>query len=210
MLEASPGTSRTIELDYPSIQLEDDVILSPLKGEFQAIRNSKGIYITGTLTSKIGADCARCLDPLMLDITITMDDLFYYPPHTAPQGEFSVGEDGFLDLAPLVRQLSLLEIPMQPFCKPDCKGLCVECGQNLNDAEPEANAHVNLAHDYLIAGESDKAFEHLKKAQQLFDSDIWFRWRYNIRLQAEFADYWIVRGDLALAAKHTSYFFSIS
>jgi uncharacterized protein len=135
MLEASPGTSRVIELDYPNIQLEGDVILSPLKGEFQAIRNSKGIYITGKLYSKIDAECARCLEPVTLDITFQLDDLFYYPPHTAPQGEFTVGEDGFLDLAPLVRQLSLLEIPMQLFCRPDCKGLCSICGQNLNEAE---------------------------------------------------------------------------
>lgn len=135
MLEAGPGTSRIIELDYPSIQLEEDVTLSPLKGTFQAIRNSKGIYITGELFSNISAECARCLEPLMLDIAIQMDDLFYYPPQTAPQGEFSVGEDGFLDLAPLVRQLSLLEFPMQPFCRSDCKGLCINCGQNLNKAE---------------------------------------------------------------------------
>ena len=134
MLEASLGTSRDIELDYPTVLLEDDVTLAPLKGSFQAIRNSKGIYITGELYSKVSTECARCLDPVQLAITIKMDDLFYYPSHTAPAGEFWIGDDGFLDLAPLVRQLSLLEIPMQPFCRPDCKGLCVECGQNLNKA----------------------------------------------------------------------------
>ena len=133
LLEANPGTSRTIELDYPSILLEDEVLLEPLTGSFQAIRNSKGIYITGKLASNTEADCARCLDPVRLPIEIELDDLYYHPPQTAPAGEFSVGEDGFVDLAPLVRQLSLLAIPMQPFCKPDCKGLCAECGQNLND-----------------------------------------------------------------------------
>jgi len=134
LLEAITGTSRTIELEYPSILLEDDVTLTPLTGNFQAIRNSKGIYITGQLHSHIGAECARCLDPLQLAINIQLDDLFYYPPQSTPVGEFSVGEDGFLDLAPLVRQLSLLEIPMQPFCRSDCKGICPECGQNLNEA----------------------------------------------------------------------------
>ncbi len=134
LLEAITGTSRTMELDYPSILLEDDVTLTPLKGSFQAIRNSKGIYITGGLHSNVGAECARCLDPVHLAITIQLDELFYYPPQSTPPGEFSVGEDGFLDLAPLVRQLSLLEIPMQPFCRSDCKGICAECGQNLNEA----------------------------------------------------------------------------
>jgi uncharacterized protein len=134
LIEANLGTSRTIELDYPSILLEDEVMLEPLTGSFQAIRNSKGIYITGALNTNAETDCARCLTPVLLPIKIELDDLFYYPPQTAPAGEPVVGEDGFIDLAPLVRQLSLLEIPMQQFCREDCKGLCPSCGQNLNDA----------------------------------------------------------------------------
>ena len=132
LLEANPGTSRTVELDYPSILLEDEVVLEPLSGAFQAYRNSKGIYVTGKLDSSVEGECARCLAPARMPIEIEMDELFYHPPQTAPQGEFAVGEDGFIDLAPLVRQMSLLAIPMQPFCQEDCKGLCADCGQNLN------------------------------------------------------------------------------
>lgn len=133
LLEADLGTSREYELNYPSVHLEDDVVLTPLTGEFSAIRNSRGIYITGQLHSQIEGECARCLEATQLPISIPLDDLYYYPPNTAPPGEFAVGEDCFVDLGPLVRQVSLLEIPMQPFCKPDCKGLCAECGQNLNE-----------------------------------------------------------------------------
>ena len=133
LLEADLGTSREYELNYPSVHLEEDAVLSPLTGNFTAIRNSRGIYITGKLFSEIDTECARCLEDMRLPITIQLDDLFYYPPHTTPPGEFAVGEDSFIDLAPLVRQLSVLEVPMQPFCKSDCKGLCVECGQNLNE-----------------------------------------------------------------------------
>jgi uncharacterized protein len=132
LIEANLGTSRTIELDYPSILLEDELTLEPLTGAFQAVKNSKGIYVMGQLDSNIETECARCLVPVPLPIQIELDDLFYHPAHTAPAGEFAVGEDGFIDLAPLVRQLSLLEIPMQHFCQADCKGLCPHCGQNLN------------------------------------------------------------------------------
>jgi uncharacterized protein len=133
LLEADMGTTREYELNYPSVHLEEEVVLTPLTGKFTAIRNSEGIYITGHLHSQIETECARCLESIQLPITVQLDDLFYYPPHTAPPGEFSVGEDSFIDLAPLVRQLTFLEMPMQPFCKPDCQGLCVECGQNLNE-----------------------------------------------------------------------------
>jgi uncharacterized protein len=140
LLEANLGTSRTIELDYPSILLEDEVTLEPLTGSFQAIRNSKGIYITGQLNSKTETECARCLTPVLLPIQIELDDLFYHPAHEAPEGEFAVGEDGFIDLAPLVRELSLLELPMQHFCREDCKGLCPNCGKNLNEGACECPA----------------------------------------------------------------------
>ena len=132
LIEASPGTSREITIDYPTIALEDDLIVSPLSGAFEAIRNSKGIYITGQLRTNIAGECARCLVDLRLPITLQLDDLFYYPAYLAPSGEFGVGEDGFIDLAPLVRELGLLGIPMQPLCKDDCQGLCGECGTNLN------------------------------------------------------------------------------
>ena len=131
ILEAGLGTSRDMELDYPEVHI-DDVTLTPLKGSFQVIRSSKGLYISGELSSTTETECSRCLDSIRIPISIRMDDLFYYPASTAPPGDFGVGEDGFVDLNPLVRQLSLLAIPLQPFCRPDCKGLCMHCGQNLN------------------------------------------------------------------------------
>lgn len=135
MIEASYGTSRTIELDYPTIRVEDDVTLTPLTGQFQAIRNSKGIFITGLLHSNIDVECARCLAPVTVPLNIELEELYHYPPGSAPPGEYSLGEDGFIDLAPLVRQLSLLEVPMQPICRQDCQGLCIECGHNLNESD---------------------------------------------------------------------------
>ena len=142
LIEAGVGTSRTIELNYPSILLEGDLTLTPLTGKFQATRNSKGIYISGRLHSIIETECARCLDPVELPVSIDLNDLFYYPPSSTPDGEFFVGEDGILDLAPLVRQLSLLEIPMQPFCQAGCKGLCSICGQNLNEKQCDCEHDV--------------------------------------------------------------------
>jgi tetratricopeptide (TPR) repeat protein len=55
---------------------------------------------------------------------------------------------------------------------------------------------VNLAGDYLNLGEPARAHEHLKMAQAIFDTDNWYRWRYNIRLKGEFARFCIEQGDL--------------
>lgn len=133
-LEATLGTSRTIELNYPTIQVED-LLLQPLAGSFTATRTSEGVYLSGTLNSTQTGTCVRCLEEAIFPITMQVDDLFYYPPHTTPEGEYFIGEDGFIDLAPLVRELTVLETPIQPVCRPDCQGLCMECGQNLNEGD---------------------------------------------------------------------------
>ncbi len=135
LLETDFGTIRTIELDYPDVKVGDDVILKPLRGWFNATRTTDGIYIDGELYTSLTTPCVRCLEDAIIPITITLDELFYYPPQSAPEGEPTVGEDGFLDLSPMVRELSLLEVPIKPLCRPDCLGLCQECGQNLNEKD---------------------------------------------------------------------------
>lgn len=137
LLEANRGTSRKIELDYPTIEVASDITLSPLQGSFVATRTSEGVYISGSLHSSINVECMRCLDGMTLDITIQLDELYYYPASAAPPDVPYVfdGETGYIDLSPLVRELSLLEVPIQPICRPECQGLCMICGQNLNEAD---------------------------------------------------------------------------
>jgi len=76
-------------------------------------------------------------------------------------------------------------------------GLAEEFGM----LEGAANAHINIGIDYLGFGDPDRAYEHLKAAQKIFGEDLWFRWRYNIRLQAVMAQYWMKKGDLMMARK---------
>ncbi|HQU36706.1 MAG TPA: DUF177 domain-containing protein, partial [Anaerolineales bacterium] len=41
-------------------------------------------------------------------------------------------EDRQIDLAPMLREYALLEVPINPLHDEECKGLCIECGQDLN------------------------------------------------------------------------------
>lgn len=122
-----------MELSYPTIRVSDDLTLSPLEGNFIVTRTGEGIYIGGTLKSVLELECMRCLIDTRQPINFKLDDLFYYPPESAPKGELVLGEDGYIDLAPLVRELGLLEVPIQPICREDCQGLCMVCGQNFNE-----------------------------------------------------------------------------
>jgi uncharacterized protein len=50
-----------------------------------------------------------------------------------------------LDLEPVVRDAIVLALPMSPRCRPDCPGLCIECGLPLAEAGPD-HGHAE-AHD---------------------------------------------------------------
>lgn len=132
LLEAPIGTFREVELDYPSVQVVQDMTLAPLTGSFLATRISEGVYLSGALKSEIGQQCVRCLEDAVVPLILQIDELYYYPPGSAPESANVVGENGYIDLAPLLRELAWLGVPLQPLCKPDCQGLCMECGQNLN------------------------------------------------------------------------------
>ncbi len=132
LLEAPSGTRNNIGLNYPSIRL-DDIVLEPLLGEFDAVRTSEGILIRGTFTSYMTATCGRCLAEYTQELTAEVSEIFYYPVFVAPPGGLVIHGDGNADLGPLVREVSLLAMPMKPLCREDCLGLCPECGQNLNE-----------------------------------------------------------------------------
>ncbi len=135
LLEAPNGTSREFELDYPSIRIADDMVLEPLSGSFTATRISEGIYISGQLESRLALTCVRCLEEAVVPLLIRMEELFYYPPNAALPDSYVVGENGYIDLSPLARELAVLDTPLQPLCRPDCQGLCITCGHNLNEGD---------------------------------------------------------------------------
>lgn len=131
MLAEGVGYRRAIEVDLPHIRLDDDLELDSLSGLVRFSRNTRGILATVRLETGIVGECARCLRPTLVPVTLEFEELFVFPP--SPESPFSVAESGILDLAPLVREEALLSVPMMVLCRPDCAGLCAQCGQDLNE-----------------------------------------------------------------------------
>jgi len=104
-----------------------------LRGTLQAIRVQEGLLIQGALESQLGLECVRCLEHFVLPITLEIEEIFQLP-RTDPQPDVSyvVSDDGWLNLSPLLREQAWVAIPMKPLCRPDCNGLCPQCGANLN------------------------------------------------------------------------------
>lgn len=114
------GLAQALEVDF-------------LHGVVQAIRVQGGLLVRGTVESQLRLVCVRCLKPFVFPITLDLEETFRLPG-TGPgsDGAYVVSDDDWLDLAPLLREQTWVAIPMKPLCHSDCKGLCPQCGVNLN------------------------------------------------------------------------------
>jgi len=122
---------------------------------------SGGVLLNGKFTEHVVTQCKRCLAEASLALPVSFT-LNLVPQSLARAegvldekeaeekdrgqgdsgGSFSIDDtdeelfDGkVIDLEPIVREQSLLALPMNALCREDCKGLCAQCGQNLNEKQ---------------------------------------------------------------------------
>jgi uncharacterized protein len=138
------------EVDVPADKLEYDGKLtqqSPLHatGTARLVSRSLGeIRVEGRLQVKMNASCDRCLEPATMAVDRPFD-LMYIPAEHAPKaGEDEVDEAGIevgyydgpgIELNDVLREVVLLDLPMQVVCADSCKGICPVCGQNRNQKD---------------------------------------------------------------------------
>jgi tetratricopeptide (TPR) repeat protein len=75
----------------------------------------------------------------------------------------------------------------------------VEIAREDRIQEAEANSLINLGIDYTHTGHDEKTHSAFSAVEAIFERDDYFRWRYNIRLQAGISEYWISQADLERA-----------
>jgi uncharacterized protein len=124
---------------------EDYRVVSPVSLAFTAYKDHDRFRLVGTVTTAFELGCSRCLEPFTLPVDAAFD-LRYLPKGGALEprdgdderetneddvsSSFYEGEE--IDLAALLREQFYLALPMKPLCRPDCRGLCPQCGTNLN------------------------------------------------------------------------------
>lgn len=106
-----------LDMDRADVQLTE-----PFKVEADIAKADRELVVNVNIKAPASMTCARCLTPF--PSTITAATLFSY----------QVGPTDVVDMTEDVRQEIILAYPMIPVCRPQCKGLCMACGQNLNVA----------------------------------------------------------------------------
>ena len=130
----SAGFSRDFPLDVPQINLPPDLHVNSLNGTTRATRTPQGILLQADLHATVDLDCVRCLTTFPQTLKINFTELYAFSKRYVTDSGLLMPETGIIDLTPLLREYTLLEIPISPLCRPDCKGLCPICGNNLNES----------------------------------------------------------------------------
>jgi uncharacterized protein len=135
LVNATIGTSRTFDFEFDHLKIADDLDLKDFKGVAKINRTPQGLFVQGDFEGEIMVECVRCLSELRQPLHWTFTELYAFKKDNVTDSGLIMPEDAHIDLQPLIREYALLEVPIKPVCKPECKGLCPVCGENLNEID---------------------------------------------------------------------------
>jgi uncharacterized protein len=103
-------------------------------------RTAAGHALRLRLTASLAGPCMRCLEAAAFQIAVDAREV----DQTGTQDEELTSpyvDEGVLDLAAWAHDAIALALPQTLLCRPDCAGLCPECGISLNDVDPATHVH---------------------------------------------------------------------
>jgi uncharacterized protein len=118
-------------------------VAAPVELRFTVHKDKDRFRLVGQVQTALEMPCSRCLEPFQLPVDSTFDIRYLPQSANAGEGEREVEADDLsdafysddqIDLGQLMEEQFYLALPMKPLCREDCKGLCANCGTNLNDA----------------------------------------------------------------------------
>ena len=133
--------SRTFRPD--EVAQEDDAyrIVSPVVLEFEIQKDKETFRLVGEARTELELECGRCLEPFRLPVQSAFDVRYLPASEISSEEEREVQDedletsyyrDDQIDLNELLREQFYLALPMKPLCLEECRGLCAQCGTNLN------------------------------------------------------------------------------
>jgi len=116
-------------------------IAAPVALSVSVRKDRMQFRLVGRVRTTVELTCSRCLEAYEMPVEEAFDVL--YLPHSAgaageermvEDDDLSTAfyEDNVIDLGQLMQEQCYLAVPMKPLCREDCRGLCPECGANLN------------------------------------------------------------------------------
>ncbi len=138
------------ELDsYPALAEigSDTEFVAPLHIQLRMMRIQELVEVAGKVESRVRFSCSRCLgsfeSPLIVPFELTFARELPEPSEESEEDEVELdaeelglipfhGEE--LDLREGIQEQVLMSLPLQPLCRTGCRGLCPQCGADLNQS----------------------------------------------------------------------------
>jgi uncharacterized protein len=165
-----PGSMRRVQRTVAAPEhLGTEVIGIPAGSELELDLRleavMEGVLVTGSIRGRAIGECVRCLEEVVEDIDVPLQELYVYAERAAAAAESGDDDedevrelDGdLIDIEPALRDTVVPALPFQPLDTPDCPGLCSICGARLAD-DPDHS------HEIL-----DPRWAELNRLQGMFD-----------------------------------------
>ncbi len=116
---------------------------TPVKLRGAVINETDIVYIRAVASLRFDAVCDRCAREFSRDMTVPVEHILVSELNEEDNDEFILAEGMQLDVEQLVLEDILLSLPMKTLCKEECKGMCSQCGKNLNDGPCDCKKEID-------------------------------------------------------------------
>jgi len=127
------------------VELRETVMLdaepSPVQAQLNIKKVGTEVVVSGKILADVQLECSRCLKDFRSMLTLPFEAVFHPVEQLKVEDKHELkGEEldmGFyskdeLDLLDLIKEQIMLNLPMKPLCNDSCKGICLQCGADLN------------------------------------------------------------------------------
>ena len=120
-------------------------IVEDITAEVFVLPEKEGCLFRGKIRGKVSVPCDRCAEETIVPISFDFDEFEEYPQQNLDEAEdvaelrddsrAIIVEDGvtLIDFGAVLWEEFILTLPTKPLCNKTCKGICPECGENLNE-----------------------------------------------------------------------------
>ncbi len=113
---------------------EEISFLSPIKAKGKVSIREDLIELDLNISTTLELTCTRCLDRYPSDIDINIFEEYSQDTEQDNIDVIQITED-YIDLEKVIKDNIILTLPIKKLCRDNCKGLCQNCGTNLNHSE---------------------------------------------------------------------------
>jgi uncharacterized protein len=135
-----PPEGLDIEFEMP-ISLDEGGAEKNASVKLRVMKFGNRVLVEGKAGMTASLSCSRCLEDFSHLLEMDFSDEYLPDEETAEGSEHELSKEELniscysndeIDLKELIKEQMLLVVPFKRLCKPDCKGLCPECGKDLN------------------------------------------------------------------------------